>query len=1212
MISLTWSVHEPSEIDERISLPAGFRAVRPDTIASRRRKTVRMSEPLMDGAASIGAKVVGSIAREATLDWRIASDVVAAARARSVRVSGRQLRAALLQADVFEVVRAGAPASPAVKEKLDQVECEGWTEGPPSSLLLPMLHRAAVRQVSVAESQGLLHDQIASLREATEVRRDDTRDPSLGFSQPMRDDLGPLRDSVGDPVVRRMCAALTPPEQRPQILEDWLARRPDWLPNSELIDGWLGLLAQSADLGSLAAQWIERALTGGASPRAYWMVQVANIGRSEEQALAYLEEVRGNPLVEAVLTQNSPEERERRLLEWNPTTQMQHALWHLLRAQQLLEAERLDEAVDVGVEGFETHGFVAAGLVAVRAMIARSSVPGTQALIANLVSARDLAIKIRDARRAAGMVSAEAIVMGIHASLLLMDTDRARALFTPGPDGEATLVESMHPEVREAGVTVLSQIGELSKAGELLTEASNQAVMLQVRAREAELEGDDDLSAQLWSDAVSAIDDWNEKTSVCFLLALRAVVHPFVEELRVHYPTVAREIDLVAELFQRRPGAEARAAAEALDNPRVARALSKFYSDHDRPNDALRLAEQSARRWEDPDEWLHAAIIYLRRGMDDKAIDRARKAMKAGGSAWGDLNRAAQVEVEATHRSKRWDDAVTASRTLVALEPESAEAAWSLVIALNHAAEEDQAFLEWRAHEVCRVPETVRHACLWLVLYQRHGTDMAPISEVLAVSRRFSGDEQVRRLAIGALLLAPIEERDTQVGVVELVDQFHADFPDGPTLLRTVTGDSEDGAALLAALDRAAGGPVQPSDLDEHAARGTLPVGLISMFAHRGYTQFLVERREAPRFAGTSDWGAQDCAAVETAVQKGAALDTTAALTLAMLPDELSEELVRAPAQLLASYTQLRDAHDAARELDKDGGVFFPSTEARGPIFHEPSEEERSTRRSLVRQIITQLRLTDRSEPPALALPTHDLEDIFGPWSEAIALASENQVPLWCDDAATRELATMFGVSSFGTPQLVEYLRARESVSDEQATAVDATLILQHSVGMRYRKTTWDLAASLSSTAPGGLGHAIEFGGPLHAAEKIGYATGAMERAVDDPEALRAWAAIAARYLLSVGVDERTDIDNLSSLTHGLLLAPWRQAHHLPFLFEGIRVSCGDRWYPALQKALVTLWTTIRRSISVDLAASYFVGQLRALPAEERRLALEIILRDAT
>jgi len=1168
-----------------------------------------MSEPIISGASAVAGKVAITVARNATLDWRIVADVVTRARAQSVRVSKKQLRAALNQFDVFEAVMSGNAAGVAVIEKLDRVECNGW-DSPSSSILLPLLRTAAVRQVSIQESQGMLHEEIARLRESMEASADVPRDPTITFPQPLRDDLAHLRDAFGDDVIRRMSDALASIEQRPQLLKDWLESRPNWLPESEQIDGWLGLLAQSADMPDLSREWIERALAAGASPRAYWMTMIATIGRSPEAAIAYLEPVRGYPLVEAVLTENSAELREDQLLKWKPTTQMQRALWCSMRAQQQLESGRLDEAIETGLSGFRDYGFGTAGLVGARAMMARSSIPGTGALIANLVAARALALDVRDARRVAGMLSAEAIVIAIHASLLLMDTRRACALFTAAPEGEATGLEAEHSQVREAGVAVLCQLGELSKAKEMLADDATSAVALQVRAREAEMQGNEDAATRLWSDAVGAVDDWNEKTSLCFLLALRGIVHPFVEELRGIYSDIATEVDTVAHLFQRRPGAEARAAAEALDNPRIARALSKYYSDNERSSESLRLAEHSARRWGDPDEWLNAARIYLRRGMHEKAIDRARRAAKAGGSAWGDHVRAAQIEVEATHRMGDWDEAVAASRALVALDPDSSEAAWSLIVALKHAAEDDQAFLEWRGLDVCRVPDTAWHAVLWLDLYQRHGTAMAPFSEVLAISLRFSNDEQVRRMTVGALLLAPLDELDSEVGVVELAEQFHTDFPEGPKLLQTVHAESDDGAALLAALDQAAGGPRQPSELDRHAAFGTMPVGLISMFARRGFAQSLIERRNVARFAGRGDWNDESSEAVAAALQRGAALDTTAALTLAMLPADLSEQIARFPAALFGTYTQLRDAHDAARELGKDGGVFFPSTESRGAFFYEPSEDERSKRRDLVQKVITQLRLTERTDPPKLAIPERDIADLLGPWSEAIARAAEEQVPLWCDDAATRIIAELAGVSAFGTPELVEYLRIAARITEEQATAIDAALIMQHLVGVRFRKSTWDLAASLDSSRPSALAQAIEFGGPSHADEKIGYALRAMGRCADEPEALREWSATVTRYLLSIGGDETGDVDNLATFCNLLLVAPWSRPHHLPFLFEGIRSSCGDRWYAALRKAFADLWSAVRGTVAADFAASYLMGLLRDLPDEERRLALEIVLRD--
>lgn len=228
------------------------------------------------------------------------------------------------------------------------------------------------------------------------------------------------------------------------------------------------------------------------------------------------------------------------------------------------------------------------------------------------------------------------------------------------------------------------------------------------------------------------------------------------------------------------------------------------------------------------------------------------------------------------------------------------------------------------------------------------------------------------------------------------------------------------------------------------------------------------------------------------------------------------------------------------------------------------------------------MRLTERTDPPKLVIPERDIADLLGPWSEAIARAAEEQVPLWCDDAATRTIAEWSGVSAFGTPELVEYLRTSARLTEEQATAIDAALILQHIVGVRFRKSTWDLAASLGSSAPSALANAIELGGPRHADQKIGYALRAMGQSADEPEVLRGWSATVTRYLLSIGGDETGDVDNIATFCSQLLVASWSRSHHLPFLFEGIRSSCGDRWYPALRKAFVSLWLAVRATVAAD------------------------------
>ncbi|MBD8101373.1 tetratricopeptide repeat protein [Plantibacter sp. CFBP 8775] len=1076
--------------------------------------------------------------------------------------------------------------------------------------MLPLLRIATAGQLSVGDSQALMYEQVAvPMAEMGELGKEAPASVRASFPTPLAQDAETLEAVIGEQNALRMLQALAAPGARLEALRDWLRARPSWLDESEVVDGWLGLLAHISGSGALAREWIEHALAGGATPRAYWLVLIANIDRPEAEALEILEEVRGHPLVEAVLTENDIIERQRQILLWAPQTAMQRALAASIRAHQLFEAKRLDEAVDFAVGAFESDGFTGAGAIGVQALLARSVTGERQTQTEDLSAARRLALAIRDSHRRTGTPSAASVVLAIEASMLLEDSDRAQSLFTAAPSGEATPEEAAHSSVRNAAAFALLNIGQLSRAHALIDDAASPSMRLQLRARQAEIEADLEKANQLWSEAIAATDDWGEKATICSLLALRGIVHPFVDVMRPLNQQLAEEIDDIAALFRNQPGAESRMATGALDNPRLARALGQYYAESSRHDDGLRLAEQSARRWGDPDEWLRAARYRLDRGNYDEAVDRARSAILAGGNAWGARARALRLQIQALYQAKRWEELVSPARALLRIDPTAVDAAWTLVYAYHHAADDLQAFKEWRSNPICRTPEDAGQASIWLHLFQRFGTEMAQVSDVLALSRRFSSHEQVRRLAIGAILIAPIEFTDTDVQLLDLAEEYHADFPDRPRLLWAIPTDTDDPKELLAAIDRAAGGPHQNSELETHMSGGTLPIGLIGRFGKRGAAEFLVKSRHSARFAGGADEGAVDCSVVERAEKEGAALDTTTALTLALLDDEVAQLLTRIPARLLGTYGQLRDANDAGLEFEKAGDLFIPSTSDHGPSLMLIPEEEATERRRLTGKIITRLRLIERSDPPELATPTDGLADLFGPWSEAVHRAVEADVPLWCDDAATRQVASAFGVSSFGTPTLVEYARISGLIAEEEADVIDAALIRANVVGIRYRPAPWELAAAIS-LAPSGLGNAILYGGPTAATDKIQIVVKGLERSAHEPDTMQEWASLGARYVLEIAGTEEDAVDNLALFIQATLTMSWTAAHVLQFILKGVREVAADRWYPAFRQATSAHWSGLKTIVPPGLAADMLIGKVQLLPETDRQLVLEVIFRD--
>lgn len=1172
-----------------------------------------MIDPISGAAISAGGKVATTAAltvvKKLTFEVRVARSAAGAAKARGVKVSIGLLQAALKKPEVKTDCKSAGSASDVTRTVLDAIECEGL-EGRSGDFLLSLLRTATAQQMSAGDAQAQMYEQvIAPIAAIAENGKISIESVLPRFPRALAKDALGLEPAVGENALARMLLALAEQSQRAETLQDWLHSRPSWLAESEAVDGWLGLLSIVCGTSKGGRAWIERALKGGATPRAYWIAQIVGINRSESEALDLLSDCRGHPLIESILTENELAVREEQLQQWSPRTAMQRGFAASIRAQQLFEARRLDEAIEFSVSEFEQEEFGGVGEIGVRALMTRALVGELHQQSEDFSAARDLAIEIRDYRRRTGSPDSEALVLAIEASLMLHDHARAESLFTAAPEGEATLAEVDDPKVRNAAALAFLQMGRLSDARTLVGETTSTSIRLQLAAREAEANEEHVEASRLLSEAIEATDDWNEKAALCSFLAFHGVVHSFVEIMRPLNAQRCDEIDSIAALFREQPGAESRMLSAALDNPRLARALGQFYSDRDRDEDAVRLAEQSAHRWGDADEWLRAAGIHLHSGEYDAAVDRAQSALVAGGDKWGARARALRLQLHARYQQRKWEEVAPLARAILRYEPDAADAAWSLIFAYHHAADDGQAFREWRSRTVCRVPQDAQQASLWLHLFQRFGTEMAQVSEVVSMCRRFASDEQVRRLAVGALLFAPIEDQDVDVQLLEFVNEYHSDFPERPRLIWAVPIDGDDPKELLAAIDRAAGGPRPTSEVDEHLRNGTLPIGLIGHFVRRGFAELLITNRHTARFAGRSDEQPFEVSVIEKAKLQGAALDTTAALTLALLDADSADVLRRFPRRLFGTYQQLRDANEARESFERSGDYIVPSSVDEGPSVVIIPETETVARQQLADQLIALLRQTERSEPPGLSLPNERYESFLGSWSQSLLRAAEADIPLWCDDAATRQIAGVFGIQSFGTPELVEYMRSAGLLTEQQADAFDAVLIRAHLVGIRYREKSWDLAASFDR-APAGIAQAILQGGPSSAADKIEIVVRGIEKCVDEPQAMKDWAYVGAKYVLSIAGTEENGVTNLARFIRASLMMSWSVAHVLPFVLQGVRAAGENLWDAALVEAVTEYWRAILSVLPADLAAPKLLGMVKLLPEADRRLDLDIVLRE--
>lgn len=1180
-----------------------------------------MSDPASGVAINLASGGVGSLLhrgwRALSFDWRAARWVVKRARARGLTVHLKPLKIMLADGSIRRALEAGDDVSLAtVRDRLKDVPIrtsDGEDAG--VDVLFSLVRLGYLGASELNEAVVTHHIQVISQLSSIEQAVADGASDAATFrfnlqkiSPILGQDVARLREQQ-PAVIERLIAELVRAMDRSQLLSDWSTTRPDWLTRAAGIDGWLGEAAMDVDAKSTAVAWFDSAIAQGATPRGYWKVRrmwAAEI-RDDEVALAYLADVSDYPLVQGIMQANSSTDRIGHLEAWHPSTSSQESLRATLLAQFARDEDRLDEAIRMGREAFETHNRVGAGLVAVECLIRRSAVADHRFHASDLSDALTLALRIRDARRRWGSSSGAAVAHAMRAYMLLMDPERAWALSQEEPDGEATAVEARHPDVRDASVILMAERGSVEMALDQLDDSFSEAAHLQVEAREAELLLDEERARELWSRAIASTDDWNDKASLCFRQATRGYLDPFVEELRVGNPEIAGELDLVAGLFAEAPGAEGRAQAAAVTNPRLAHALVMFFGQKSRHIDVISASERAAQTWGDADDWLRAAKSHQLLGHLREAIDRAGKALQAGGPRWGDQFAAYVVQTECAFQLDDWASAALSATSMLTLRPSSSSARWALVLIRYNAGDEDEAHRVWAAGNPGPKPSSEAEASVWLSLFRLHGSEMATLAELQQVATDFAGSEQIRNLAIGAVTMAPITEDSSSVNLATLFEQYENDFPEGNAFFR-ITVDTEDRDALIAQLDAAAGGPRDTTAIDTGLRNGTLPVGLAAQVAHRFYAEGLMLRRRAPRFAGPLA-GVDELAAIAAAVGSTVVVDTTALLTMALLPEDAAN-LLAGRFVLRSTSQQLLDANASRESLSREaGGQFIPSSTERGAEFVPDDPVEREALRGISQTLVEWFRRTERvsnrHQDSELIVA---LGEAAGTWTSAADLAIKQGLAFWCDDAATRRIVSAAGVPTFGTPAVVEQARIAGIADGALADSIDAALIHRWSVGVVYRAPAYQLALDLDGGAAHGIAAAFRYGGPIDAPGKLSLMLSAMGRTSDRPEELQRWVYLATEYLSEVASDSDAAHSNRVILLRTLLAAPWMTAATLPFVIVAVKAAAPDTWREAFRAAFQLVFKTLVDDYGFDIAGSFGLSLIANLEEADRLVAVSVII----
>jgi len=1173
-----------------------------------------MTDPVSAGAIKVASVLLSGakpLARKLTFDWRAASWAVRRAKKVGIFIPLKAMKIALADGAIREALESRDPVGlDAARHRIAElISGSSFNDQPAAVEALISIIRlgymgASDPTAAVVASHEEISDKLSALHAAvTQDHANGERfEDNLGRISPtLAGSLRGIRDEVGAPA-ERMLAALVVAKDRALLLADWAQSRPSWLPSVASIDGWLGELAMDSNSKETAVKWLDSALELGASPRGYWKVRRmwAEPFKSDEEAFAYIEDVKEFPLVRGIIQSTSLAERFAILEEWSPDGPIENAIRLGLMSSYARLLGKLDEAISIGRNAYEDFGFTGPALGAVEALIERSTSTSQLLHATDLSDAASLALRIRDDRRRWGSASGSAVALAMKSYILLADVERAWSLSQPQPEGEATEAESTETVVREPALILMAERGLVEEALSRLDDSYSESTHLQIHAREAELLLDEERAISLWSEAIEATDDWQDKASICIRLAMKGVIDPFVEQMRPHNPDIANELTRIAELESGAPGAEERLRELAQDNFRLTHVLIAWLAKNGRTTDVIFTSERAAEVWGDADDWLRAARAHLELGGRAAAIDRANKALLVGGVDWGDKFNAHVILTEASFQLEDWASAATAASNLLSIRPTSRSGRWALVLSRYYNGDEGTALAAWKSHEGFLPPENSFEAAVWLALFRTYGSEMATTEQAVDIAREFASDLNVRNVAITALTTAPRDEDASGDDVAKLMAEYEREFPEAHGFQK-VSIDDDDPAALATSLDALVHNGPDLTAIEVAISNGLAPIGLSSVFGNRFYCESLLMRSSSPRFVGKHQ-GYDEVEMARRALGSVVVVDATALLTLTLLPDESANFIFGRFAGTRSTTQQLIDANASRETLSREN----PNNSAR---FELSSSEEREllAQRSarLVEWFRRTARVSNRQQDPVLldgtGLPT-------GTWSSALDLAVRESGIFWCDDTATRRIALGAGIQSFGTVALVELAREDGLVDRTYLDAPDASLVSGWTVGVNFGKIAFELALQLDGGRPLGTAAALRWSGSADPAPKLEFMQNAMHAVIDDPEAVGGWAKAAATYCSAITDVPRAAVENQTLVLRNLLIQSWMSPSVLAFVMLGFKSAAASDWTQVFQSALRPIYRGLAQQHGYDAAGQILLTLGANLNDEDHQALVGVIL----
>jgi hypothetical protein len=973
-----------------------------------------------------------------------------------------------------------------------------------------------------------------------------------------------------------------------------------------------------------AVEHLRTAVDWGATPRAYWLVRMAQVqvtpGEDDparvNRLLAEAEQVdAAYPLAVAMksIVAEDWNQALHALDGWSPPTLWEQETVVVFRHAALLGMDKLDEAIialDSGPSEFRSASI----LLRLAQLLRTRAVQGTgDSDIADATRAAEVAIRARNMRRLWRSDSAEAVAVAAEAAVIADDHQQVWTLTRPAPDGEATPSEAADSRVLPVAAMGAVLTGRFAQARALIDSAPGGYVRLCIEAELASAEPShtgSPTAVEAWRETLRAATTDEEKLRTLRGLAMEgASDHAVLEELKARYPQAVAEIETLSTIASV-SGADADERLRALEtrSPLASVRRAELLR-HDDPEGAAELLIDANTRWRNPRLLLMALDCFQDAGRWEQAGRVAQDALAQIGPQWS--GRATVMRRLADIQSARndWPMVEVTCRALLGIDQNDEGARWALANAQYRGGDPQQAWLTLKRATALPNVTTPMHARLLLDLSRRYADAVEVARTALAMLHMFPTDQDVHAAVINSVTMRlDRTELPEDIGseITAAWQSFFERYPDSERFTPYTIHDDDNPLADIEEQMRQQARTYR--EFEDRIRDQNHPIGMLEAVVGKPYSAIFPYRPLGyHRLAFSDDQdNALELDLARASLTGNCLVDASALYTLGLLPDAAPAliALLFRPAITDIALRDLVEADDmfglpSAGTLHYDIGL--------GQVVARETDADVTDRqRAQIRSMLTTARDFRRIIHPAL-VHLQSIRPHRDPiWALTLDAAQHNGTSLWADDTGLRIVAHSMGIKTFSTQALLTIAHERQRIDDATLNQTTRALIREYAVDLPYdhnalleigAEQNWEprsVAVILSRAATWSNGPRV-----------LQLFRTAFRNAPDAGRKTWAYAALTGIRDATIPDDR---VEKLTAFTAMTLGDAWTRPEHASAVVAAIQALLPEETDALVQGALKQVWTGLKETYPTEHSMIVFLHIISRLDDDYRQYGAKLIL----